>query len=252
MKGFPENCIATFENTLSKTHAILEIDPHYTKDSMIVLMHDPTLNRTSNGQGKISDYTLAELKKLKLKDTEGNLTQYSMPTLDEALQWAKGKTLLVLDQKDVPMKVRVQKVVENHAENAAIIMAYNFADAKIGYSLNKNIVMEVMFNTVEKVKEFDATGVPWKNVVVFVSHSLPIKREVFDEIHKRGAMCMIGTSRNFDRDFTTGKSDQKVLFENYDQVLAAGADIIEADLGIEAGTALKKYQNPKSSKFKFF
>jgi glycerophosphoryl diester phosphodiesterase len=61
-KGLPENCIATFENTLQHTWSIFEIDPHYTKDSAIVLMHDPTLNRTSNGQGKVSDYTLAEIR----------------------------------------------------------------------------------------------------------------------------------------------------------------------------------------------
>src|SRR5690606_14014954 len=55
-KGFPENCIETFENTLSHTPALLEIDPHYTKDRQIVLMHDPTLDRTTNGHGKVSDY----------------------------------------------------------------------------------------------------------------------------------------------------------------------------------------------------
>lgn len=251
-KGYPENCIATFENTLSKTHALLEVDPHYTKDSMIVLMHDPTLNRTSNGSGKISDYTLKELKALKLKDTEGNLTQYGIPTLDEALQWAKGKTLLVLDEKDVPMRVRVKKVEENYAESAAIIMAYNFNDAKLCYSLNKNIVMEVMFNSFAKVKEFDATGVPWKNVVVFVSHSLPVDSQVFAEIHKRGAMCIIGTSRNFDKAYTSGKSGLSQLEKDYNSVLSVGADIIEADLGIEAGVALQKFTNNRSSKAQFF
>src|SRR3954464_13786524 len=45
-KGLPENCIPTFENTLQHTWSLLEIDPHYTKDSAIVLMHDATLDRT--------------------------------------------------------------------------------------------------------------------------------------------------------------------------------------------------------------
>lgn len=50
-KGFPENCIATFENTLRYTPAFFEIDPRLTKDSVIVLMHDATLERTTNGTG---------------------------------------------------------------------------------------------------------------------------------------------------------------------------------------------------------
>jgi len=56
-KGFPENCIAAFENTLRYTPAFFEIDPRLTKDSVIVLMHDPTLERTTNGSGKVSDFT---------------------------------------------------------------------------------------------------------------------------------------------------------------------------------------------------
>ena len=43
--GFPENCIATLENTLQYTPAIFEIDPRLTKDSVVVLMHDGTLDR---------------------------------------------------------------------------------------------------------------------------------------------------------------------------------------------------------------
>src|SRR5262245_39010034 len=63
-KGFPENCIATFENTLRHTPALLEVDPRYTKDGAIVLMHGATLERTTTGAGKVADRTLAELKAL--------------------------------------------------------------------------------------------------------------------------------------------------------------------------------------------
>src|SRR5262245_58605704 len=94
-RGFPENCLATFENTLRHTPALLEVDPRYTKDGAIVLMHDATLERTTTGEGKVADHTLAELKALRLKDPEGNITDYRIPTLDEALAWAKGKTMLV-------------------------------------------------------------------------------------------------------------------------------------------------------------
>jgi glycerophosphoryl diester phosphodiesterase len=252
MKGYPENCIATFEHTLQSTHSIIEMDPHYTKDSALVVMHDPTLDRTSNGKGKISNYTLAELRKLKLKDTEGNLTGYGISTLDEMLQWAKGKTLLVIDMKEVSIEARVKKIEENHAENAAIVMAYTFDDAKKCYAMNKNIVMEVMFNSLDKVKEFDATGVPWENVVVFVSHNLPVPKEVIAAIHQKGAMCIIGSSRNYDKDYTASKITQEALHTGYQSIINSGADIIEADLGIEAGLTLQKLRPSKSVKDHFF
>ena len=92
-KGYPENCLETFEDTLRQTGAIMEIDPRYAKDGSIVLHHDESLERTTNGRGKVSDLTLPELKQLRLKDPEGNLTGYRIPTLDEALEWARGRTV---------------------------------------------------------------------------------------------------------------------------------------------------------------
>ena len=79
-KGYPENSMETFENTLSYTPATFEIDPRLTKDSVIVLFHDDTLERTSNGTGKVSDYTWEELQNFRLKDPEGNITNYRIPT----------------------------------------------------------------------------------------------------------------------------------------------------------------------------
>lgn len=251
-KGFPENCIETFENTLAHTPAILEIDPHYTKDGKIVLMHDPTLNRTTNGSGKVSDYTLAEIKKLRLKDTEGNLTDYQIPTLDEALQWAKGKTILVIDAKDVPIEERAKKVIENKAEANAILISYSMEDTKKAYALSKDIVMEVMMGKMDNVDAIDKSGVPWENVVGFVSHQLPEDKAIFDEVHKRGAMCILGSSRNYDRQYITGKINAQALAEGYRSLINHGADIIEADLSIEAGEALMPLQKAKSSKSKFF
>lgn len=251
-KDFPENCIETFENTLSQTPAMLEIDPHYTKDGKIVLMHDATLDRTSNGHGKIADFTLEELKKLRLKDTEGNLTNYQMPTLDEALQWAKGKTILVIDAKDVPIEVRAQKIVENNALGNAIVIAYSIEDIKKCYSLNKDVVMEIMMGKPENITALDNSGVPWENVIGFVSHDMPTDKTIFAEVHKRGAMCILGSSRNIDRQFTTGKINADELKNGYLNLIGHGADVIEADLGIEAGTALKALQGAKSSKSKYF
>jgi glycerophosphoryl diester phosphodiesterase len=106
LPGFPENCIETFENTLKYTYAILEIDPRYTKDSLMVLHHDPVLGRTADGEGPVIKYTLAELQKMNLRDSEGNITDLHMPSFAEALDWAKGKTVLVVDQKDVSAKAR--------------------------------------------------------------------------------------------------------------------------------------------------
>ena len=74
--GYPENCIETFENTLSHMPSFFEIDPQMTRDSVIVLMHDPTIDRTTTGKGKVSDYTYEELQRFNLVDRQGTVTPY--------------------------------------------------------------------------------------------------------------------------------------------------------------------------------
>lgn len=251
-EGFPENCIETFENTLRHTPAILEIDPRFTKDGEIVLMHDATLDRTTNGQGKVIDYTLAELKNLRLKDTEGNITPYQIPTLDEALQWARGKTILVIDEKDVPTATRVEKILENNAEAHAMIIAYSIEDIKAAYQHSPKIMMEVMVGQMANLKNLDETGVPWQNMVAFVGHDLPVKRDIIEEVHQRGAMAIQGSSRNYDLQYMQNKISLKELTNGYLEMLNNGVDIIEADLSIESGRALRFLQEKESIKQRFF
>jgi glycerophosphoryl diester phosphodiesterase len=239
-KGFPENCIATFENTLRQTHAMLEVDPRYTKDGAVVLMHDATLERTTTGTGNVVDHTLAELKALRLKDPEGNITDYRIPTLDEALVWAKGKTMLVLDQKTVPMEARVKKIQQHHAQASALVIAYSFEDAKHCYEMDQDIMQEIMVPNRAALEKFDQMGVPWRNVVAFVTHTEAAEPSIYELLHKKGVMCIVGSSRTIDRDFSAGKiPDHQTLTAKYQALIQIGADIIEADLGIEAGQALQ-------------
>ena len=58
--GFPENCLATFDHTLQSTYALIECDVLLSKDSVLVMMHDDKLDRTSNGTGKAAEKTWQE------------------------------------------------------------------------------------------------------------------------------------------------------------------------------------------------
>jgi glycerophosphoryl diester phosphodiesterase len=236
LPGFPENSIATYENTLKNTFAIIELDPRYTKDSLMIIHHDPQLGRTSEGKGNVMDFTMAELLKLRLKDSNGNLTGYHMPTFDEALEWAKGKTILVIDQKDVSAKDRLRKAEEHKAIQNVILIVYSFEDARLCYSINKDVMMEVMIPDKQKVLEFDKTGVPWSNVVAFVGHNLPADPELYKMIHERGALCMAGSSRNVDRKFLERKTTEfGSLKPEYLDFFSKGIDLIETDVPVFLG-----------------
>ena len=252
-QGFPENCIATFENTLQHTFAIMEIDPRYSKDGAIVVHHDATLERTTTGEGRVAELTLSELKELRLRDIEGVVTKFEIPTLDEVLQWARGKTILVLDQKDVPVEARVRKIEEHHANAYAMLIVYSFKDARKCYELNKSIMMEVMIPNRERFYTFNETGVPWSNIIAFVGHTPPRDEKLLEMIHAKGTCCMVGTSRNLDREFVdVGVSDGAAVERHYRTLLQQGADVIETDLPRKVGELLYGESAIPPSKSRFF
>ena len=97
-RNYPENSIPAIESVIRMGADIVEIDVAMTSDSVLVLSHDGTVNRTTNGRGPISSYTLDSLKHLKLKRGHGVTTDsLSMPTLEEALAVCKERILVNVD-----------------------------------------------------------------------------------------------------------------------------------------------------------
>ncbi len=247
-KGFPENSLATLENTLRHTPAFFEIDPRLTKDSVIIVFHDATLNRTSNGKGKVSDYTWEELKTLKLKDPEGNLTDYGIPTLDEVIQWSKGKTILNLDKKDVPFAMTLQKIKEHKAESHVMVTVHNAKEARFYYEANNDIMFSAHILTKEAFDEYEKSGVPWYNIMAYIGPRLtPQNKELMDLLHARGVMCMIGTGPSYDK-----IKDVEERKRGYREIIQAGANVIESDLPIDVAEAISSLAPAKSKKAKYF
>ena len=96
----PENTMPSFELAWSLGADAIEIDVHLSRDGALVVMHDATVDRTTNGHGKISELSLAELQTLDASGKTNNSNRPArVPTLDEVLAWARGKTHLVIELK---------------------------------------------------------------------------------------------------------------------------------------------------------
>jgi len=86
MSTHPENTIPAFEEAIRLGAQMIEFDIQLTKDGALVLMHDATIDRTTNGKGKVSDLTLAELKLLDAGSKMGaKFAGTRIPTFEEAL-----------------------------------------------------------------------------------------------------------------------------------------------------------------------
>ena len=93
-----ENSIEAIENAIKMGVDIVEVDLACTKDGQLILIHDSKLERTTTGKGLICEYTLAEIKKMYLRNGCHIKTIYKVPTLEEALLVAKGRVMLNLDK----------------------------------------------------------------------------------------------------------------------------------------------------------
>lgn len=103
----PENSIAAIKASIEQGVDIVEIDVKVSKDGIPFLLHDKTLNRTTNGKGDAEQMTWKQLSRLRLKHHD-TLTDRRIPTLEEALRVAKGSILLDLDLKTD----RIQPVID--------------------------------------------------------------------------------------------------------------------------------------------
>ncbi len=97
----PENSVEAVQRCIDLGVDIVEIDVRLTKDGHLVAMHDYTVDRTTNGSGKVNDLTLAEIKQLRLKNACGvKGSQFQVPTLEEIMLVAKGKVMINLDKTE--------------------------------------------------------------------------------------------------------------------------------------------------------
>jgi glycerophosphoryl diester phosphodiesterase len=130
---WPENSRLAFENALGLGVEYLELDVHLSRDGEVVVVHDPTLDRTTTGAGPVRERTLAELRALRLRDRNGTATAQAVPTLDEVVGLAaSARRQLLVEIKVDPgrerypgIEERVVAALDRHAmAGAAVVMAF--------------------------------------------------------------------------------------------------------------------------------
>jgi glycerophosphoryl diester phosphodiesterase len=99
-EAFPENTLIALEQAFVAGAEVVEIDLQKSADGHVVIFHDDTVDRTTNGSGNVADLTLAELRSLDAGSWFApEFSDERIPTLDEALLAAQGRGPLLLDQK---------------------------------------------------------------------------------------------------------------------------------------------------------
>jgi glycerophosphoryl diester phosphodiesterase len=96
-EGIPENSVPAIQKAIAVGAKMVEVDVQTTKDGHFVISHDDSVDRTTNGHGKIGDMTLTQIKQLNLRVGD-KVTELKIPTLEEALLAGRGKVFFDMDR----------------------------------------------------------------------------------------------------------------------------------------------------------
>ncbi len=243
--GFPENCIASCEKTLGMMPTFFEVDFSFSKDSVMVLMHDLTIDRTTNGKGRVDSYTFEELQQFNLVDRNGNVTPYKIIALKELLEWGKNKVVFNFDNKYINTK----GVPDEHKKGALeyfakqllpggdwsmyhnIMLSVRSLDEAMFY-WNKgirNVMFCVEISKPEHFEAYDACPIPWNYIMAYIRLDVnPEMQEYYDKLHDNGVMTMTSITGSSDK--IKRENDRRV---SYFRDLLAEPDIIETDYPTE-------------------
>lgn len=157
----PENTIEAFLLAVELGADGVELDVQLTKDNQVVVIHDETIDRTSNGQGYVCDYTLDELKRFNFNKTRPEFAYCEIPTLREVLETLQPTKLTI----NIELKTGVISYPGIEREVYKLVDEYGMEDRVIYSSFNHESVI--------KIKEMDSSakcGFLYSDGIYHVAH----------------------------------------------------------------------------------
>lgn len=119
----PENSVANIQNAINHEFEIYESDVRRSKDGVFIIMHDGTIDRTTNGSGEVGELTRDDLKKFHLTYYNGEVTNESIPLLEDFISKGNGKIIFKIDYKSelIYLKDLIKKIQSLNLQKRVIL-----------------------------------------------------------------------------------------------------------------------------------
>ena len=196
VEGVPENTLSAFKRSIELGVDYIEADLRASGDGEIVVFHDATLDRTTNGEGRLSEWSINALKQLDLGNGE------KIPTFEELLKIASGSGVgLVLDIKaseSVDLKEVLQAAGKYQMQSSIIIGVRSLEDLKTVKRMDRNVTLLGFIPGIQSVDDFIEAGV---HKIRLWPEWIEEHEELIPAIHEKGVDVWM----------TAGDLDLKVL-----------------------------------------
>ena len=152
----PENTLAAFQEAIESGADAVECDVHCTKDGQVVVLHDYTLDRTTDVKGAVDQMTLDEVRKADAGSWFGSrFSGERIPTLGEVLELAKGKAVTAIEVKPHNITGKVVKEIENiAAEDEVVLQSFHPRVVADSQGFNPQIPRALLVGGRNGVKKF--------------------------------------------------------------------------------------------------
>ena len=234
----PENSLQAVQRCIDLGVDVIELDFRLTKDGHLVAMHDTTVNRTTNGKGRVDELTLEEIKSFRLKSACGARgSRQQVPTLKEIMLLAKGKVMVNLDKTEGKwVKESYQVLKETNTIDQAIFKGNDniqFMRNKYGALMDSIIYMPKLWpentNVKQYKKDYETSINPFMYEILFDT----VDAETFKmipELKKEGNGFLAIALWD---ELCAGRTDEKAFLESKDSawgwLVEHGANAIMTD-----------------------
>lgn len=224
--SLPDNSLANVEMAIRKGVEFIEIDARTTKDGVIVLCHDRSINSTTTGFGNVDELTSTEIARFDMKRSTRVYYGQKIPTLLDVLKLCKGRAYVNIDiapkgDSDVAEPVDVAQMIDviRQAGMVGQVMIYGaWALAKVN-EIEPDIALHPYMGSIAAW-----SGYPVNLVQIYqgwYSGDTP-NAYIADDIHGQGYTCL-SNMLNYDADFLSGNTGY------VDKFIAAKVDVMQTD-----------------------
>jgi len=231
----PESSLPLFGSIAKKFKGdtiIVELDLRKSKNGTIYIMHDETIDRTTNGTGKIDQLGDAYLNSLFLKKENGQLTSERIPTFNDVLTFIKKKNInLMLDIK-TPIHAEAYELVKKYKmENRMLTLTFNMELTKKVAALSSQIALSALMESENDWLQFKEVPMAAGKKIAYINTKTPAT--LIQEMKKSKVTIMADVSEAVRN---SGKPLEEAGYQH--KVKENALDILITDFPIEARKAL--------------
>lgn len=235
--SYPENSISIMDYIVQSEPSVpimFELDIRRDMNGKLWIMHDPTLERTTNGHGIMAHSPSSVISSLQLKNQSGKLTSEGIPSFDKVLSYIEKKPIfLMLDIKEDIYDLVLKIINDYDLSSRCIILTFTTGSTYKAYNDDSKALISTLVNSSEDLDQVHLLNIPKERLVAYVTKQTP--KTAITQLKNNGTITL---------------SDSRELWNNlssplqvnyYDSLIhAMELNILVTDFPIEVETMLSR------------